>query len=239
MAEARGIPVPISRSAKEVGKGAAEIIEVRHPDKLYGRPEVPELKTDAWYVSAADLRDKTDAVRLAAIINHQGPQIPARVLSKSNSYRVLAGPFNDVNEARDAAKRLKIDLEIEGILVGPAGDRLVSTNHLPSMQELSRKMASKKKSFTFVHAADLHLDSPFKGLREPDPAIIDALRSATFDAYSALIDLCLEREVAFLLIAGDVYDAEDRSLRAQLRFRDGLVRLAEKEITRLCGPRES
>jgi len=91
-------------------------------------------------------------------------------------------------------------------------------------------MTSKRKPFTFVHAADLHLDSPFKGLRDPDPAIIDAMRSATFDAYGALIDLCLEREAAFLLVAGDIYDAEDRSLRAQLRFRDGLVRLAERNI---------
>jgi DNA repair exonuclease SbcCD nuclease subunit len=91
-------------------------------------------------------------------------------------------------------------------------------------------MASKSKSFTFIHAADLHLDSPFKGLWEPDPSIIDALRSATFDAYAALIDLCIERGAAFLLVAGDVYDAEDRSLRAQLRFRDGLLRLEEKGI---------
>lgn len=91
-------------------------------------------------------------------------------------------------------------------------------------------MASKNKSFTFVHAADLHLDSPFKGLREADPSVVDALRSATFDAYAALIDLCLEQEAAFLLIAGDVYDAEERSLRAQLRFRDGLARLAERKI---------
>ncbi len=37
---------------------------------------------EAWYVLAADLRDEIDAVRIAAIINHQGPQIPARVLSK-------------------------------------------------------------------------------------------------------------------------------------------------------------
>ena len=91
-------------------------------------------------------------------------------------------------------------------------------------------MASKTKSFTFVHAADLHLDSPFKGLRNPDASIVGALRSATFDAYGALIDLCLERDAAFLLVAGDIYDAEDRSLRAQLRFRDGLARLAGRHI---------
>jgi L,D-transpeptidase ErfK/SrfK len=123
LAEARGFPVPISGNDPGSEKWTAEAVEVRHPDKLYGRPEIPELKTDAWYVLAADLRDRTNAVRLAAIINHQGPQIPARVLSKKNSYRVISGPFSDINEAREAARRLKIDLEIEGILIEPGSDR--------------------------------------------------------------------------------------------------------------------
>jgi L,D-transpeptidase ErfK/SrfK len=45
------------------------------------------------------------------------------VLSKGDSYRVIAGPFNDIIEAKDAAKRLKIDLEIEGILIEPVRKR--------------------------------------------------------------------------------------------------------------------
>ncbi len=117
--EARGIPVPIFEIRHGSEKDAAETIKLRHPDKLYGKPEVPELKTDAWYVLAAILRDKADALRLAAIINHQGPQIPARVVSKGDRHRVLAGPFYNVSEAKNAAKRLKIDLEIDGILVEP------------------------------------------------------------------------------------------------------------------------
>jgi L,D-transpeptidase ErfK/SrfK len=117
LSEARGIPVPIFEIRQGSGKGVAETIEVKHPGELYSRPEIPELKTDAWSVLAADVRDETDAVRLAAIINHQGPQIPARVVSKDVSYRVIAGPFNGIREAKDAIKRLKIDLEIDGILI--------------------------------------------------------------------------------------------------------------------------
>ncbi len=123
LAEARGIPVPIFEINQGSEKEAAETIEVRHPEKLYGRPEIPELKTEAWSVLAADLRDEIDAVRLAAIINHQGPQIPARVLTKNDNYRVIAGPFNDIKAARDAIKRLKIDLEIDGILIEPVRKR--------------------------------------------------------------------------------------------------------------------
>jgi L,D-transpeptidase ErfK/SrfK len=73
----------------------------------------------AWYVLAANVTDKIEAQRIAAIINHQGPQIPARVLQKNESYRVIAGPFDDGTEAKKAVKRLKIDLDIDGIVMDP------------------------------------------------------------------------------------------------------------------------
>ena len=78
----------------------------------------------------------------------------------------------------------------------------------------------------FVHAADLHLDSPFRGIRSEAPDYVaNTLRSATFDAYENIIALCLREAVDALLVAGDIYDGADRSLRAQLKFVDGLARL--------------
>jgi L,D-transpeptidase ErfK/SrfK len=118
LAEARGIPVPILEMSEGNPKEKmAEPIEIKHPDKLFGRPEIPELRIDAWYVLAADVREEIDALRMAAIISHQGPPIPARVVSIKDSYCVVAGPFNDNSEARDAVRRLKIDLGIDGVLI--------------------------------------------------------------------------------------------------------------------------
>ncbi|MCY4522086.1 MAG: DNA repair exonuclease [Caldilineaceae bacterium] len=78
----------------------------------------------------------------------------------------------------------------------------------------------------FVHAADLHLDSPFAGMRADAPDhVAAALREATFRAYNNIIELCLDERVDALLVAGDVYDGADRSLRAQLKFLEGLERL--------------
>ena len=78
----------------------------------------------------------------------------------------------------------------------------------------------------FVHAADLHLDSPFKGIRSVAPSdVADTLTSATFDVYRNIIDLCIQEKVDALLVAGDIYDGADRSLRAQLRFVEGLAQL--------------
>jgi L,D-transpeptidase ErfK/SrfK len=118
-AAARGVPVPIFEVLQGSEKEAAKPVELEHPEVLYGKPEIPALKLQAWYVLAGDVPDKIEAQRIAAIINHQGPQIPARVFQKSASYRVVAGPFDDDGEARKAVKRLKIDLEIDGIVIEP------------------------------------------------------------------------------------------------------------------------
>ena len=78
----------------------------------------------------------------------------------------------------------------------------------------------------FVHSADLHLDSPFSGIRGNAPEQIAAtLYDATFNAYENIIELCITERVNALLIAGDVYDGADRSLIAQRKFIYGLQRL--------------
>ncbi len=119
LAETRGIPVAVSLVRAGAGTAAEETIRLRRPAALYGQPQVPEFRADAWYVLAATLRDEVEARRLAAILNHQGPQIPARVLSKSGRHRVLAGPFDNPEEARNASRRLRIDLQIDGIVIDP------------------------------------------------------------------------------------------------------------------------
>jgi DNA repair exonuclease SbcCD nuclease subunit len=80
-------------------------------------------------------------------------------------------------------------------------------------------------SFCFVHAADLHLDTPFRGLGSLAPEVASLLRDASLDAFDAVVDLALERRAAFVVLAGDIYDGPERGLRAQLRLRDGLGRL--------------
>ena len=83
----------------------------------------------------------------------------------------------------------------------------------------------------FVHAADLHLDSPFTGLKAAAPEnVADRLYNATFEAYENIINFCISEDVDALLVAGDVYDGADLSLRAQLRFIEGLKRLDTESI---------
>ncbi len=93
------------------------------------------------------------------------------------------------------------------------------------------------KTLRFVHAADLHLDSPFRGLSSLSPDMAGLLRDALFQAFDSLIDLCLDSRASFLLLAGDVFDWETPSLKAQLAFRDGLARLGEAGVKTflVCG----
>ncbi|HEV7224241.1 MAG TPA: DNA repair exonuclease, partial [Pirellulales bacterium] len=60
--------------------------------------------------------------------------------------------------------------------------------------------------FKFIHAADIHLDSPLKGLERYDGAPVEELRGATRQALENLVRLAIEEEVDFVLVAGDVYD---------------------------------
>lgn len=81
--------------------------------------------------------------------------------------------------------------------------------------------------FKFVHCADLHLDSPFEGLHALEPEIARVLRRATFQAFENIIDLAIREQADFLIVAGDIYDSANRSLYAQIRFREALRRAAE------------
>jgi DNA repair exonuclease SbcCD nuclease subunit len=84
--------------------------------------------------------------------------------------------------------------------------------------------------FRFIHAADLHLDTPFGAIGRVAPEIADRLRDASLEAFDALVTLALEQEAAFVVIAGDAYDCADRGVRAQLRFVRGVELLGDKGV---------
>lgn len=86
------------------------------------------------------------------------------------------------------------------------------------------------KAFRFMHAADLHLDSPFVGMAALPQGIRESLRQSTFIALANMVQLAIVQKVDFVLISGDVYDLADRSLRAQIRFQKALQRLTASKI---------
>ncbi len=83
-------------------------------------------------------------------------------------------------------------------------------------------------NFKFVHAADLHLDSPLCA-RAAGP-LQRIFEDATFAALRRIVDLCLDEKVEFLLLAGDLFEYRDRSVRARLELRRQLSRLDAASI---------
>lgn len=86
------------------------------------------------------------------------------------------------------------------------------------------------RSTTFIHAADLHLGAPFRGVRELSPVWADRLVKSIPDAYRQLIDIALSEQVDFVIIAGDVFDSSHPSYADFCLFRSGLERLGEAGI---------
>jgi DNA repair protein SbcD/Mre11 len=84
--------------------------------------------------------------------------------------------------------------------------------------------------FRFVHSADLHLDTPFAAIGRAAPEVAARLRDASLEAFDALVGMAIERDAAFVVFAGDIYDAADRGVRGQLRFLRGVERLGERGI---------
>ncbi|MGO4109982.1 metallophosphoesterase family protein [Paenibacillus sp. YAF4_2] len=70
--------------------------------------------------------------------------------------------------------------------------------------------------FRFIHAADLHLDSPFRGMSKVPNELKEKLMASTFGALRRLTETAIQEQVDFIVLSGDLYDEADRSLKAQL-----------------------
>jgi DNA repair exonuclease SbcCD nuclease subunit len=85
-------------------------------------------------------------------------------------------------------------------------------------------------SFSFIHAADLHLGSPFQGLALKDADIAAVFVEASRKAFTTLVGLAIERKVDFFIIAGDVYDGDWKDNKIGLFFNREIARLERAGI---------
>lgn len=86
------------------------------------------------------------------------------------------------------------------------------------------------RSFRFVHTADIHLDSPLRGLSGHEGRVADRIRTATREAFDNLIGYTIDEQAAFIIIAGDLYDGEWRDYQTGLFFTRQMGRLAKARI---------
>lgn len=84
--------------------------------------------------------------------------------------------------------------------------------------------------FSFLHAADIHLDSPLKGLEGYQDAPMEQIRLAARRAFDNLVQLAVDEKVAFLLIAGDLYDGDWKDYNTGIYFINRMGRLRDAGI---------
>jgi len=88
--------------------------------------------------------------------------------------------------------------------------------------------------FKFIHAADIHLDSPLRGLSKYESAPVDAIRDACRRAFQNLVDLAIEEKVAFVLLAGDLYDGDWKDYSTGIFLSRQMGRLNQHDIQVFC-----
>ncbi|SNZ14404.1 DNA repair exonuclease SbcCD nuclease subunit [Terribacillus aidingensis] len=84
---------------------------------------------------------------------------------------------------------------------------------------------------TFIHAADLHLDSKMEGLTAAHPAMKTRLQESTFEALQRLVQYAITLKVDFVLLAGDIFDSNRQSLKALVALREACKQLQAAQIT--------
>ncbi|WP_437190823.1 metallophosphoesterase family protein [Planctomicrobium sp. SH527] len=84
--------------------------------------------------------------------------------------------------------------------------------------------------FKFIHAADIHLDSPLRGLEKYEGAPVDTVRQASRRALENLVQLALDEQVAFVLISGDLYDGNWNDFSTGLFFQTQVAKLRDAGI---------
>jgi len=91
--------------------------------------------------------------------------------------------------------------------------------------------------FRFLHAADIHMDSPLRGLESFEDAPVDQIRGAVRRAFDNLVDLAIREDVRFVLIGGDLFDGDWKDYNTGIYFnnRMGALREAGIEVFMVSG----
>lgn len=78
----------------------------------------------------------------------------------------------------------------------------------------------------FLHAADLHIDSPLRGLRKNEEAPADEIRRAPREAFRQLVALAHKEAVDFVVLSGDIFDGSATGMQSAAFFNSQLRALA-------------
>ena len=82
----------------------------------------------------------------------------------------------------------------------------------------------------FIHTADLHIDQPFSGIHSDHADMKEILKTGNQQTLTRIVDLCMEKEVDFLLVVGDTFHQNQPSIHTQKFVMDQFERLNQANI---------
>ncbi|NOQ34502.1 MAG: L,D-transpeptidase family protein [Methylococcaceae bacterium] len=127
---ANGIPVPILMRTATFEQIATSAIPLSHPNYLYGQTQIKPLNNKDWAIMVASLTDEKAARKLTALLNHQSPPIPSRVVEKEDRLYVMSGPFANKKEVNSTLDRIWRDFQINGTARQPYRTTATTTSNL-------------------------------------------------------------------------------------------------------------
>jgi L,D-transpeptidase ErfK/SrfK len=110
---ADGVPMPVLTQSPELPELIASALPLAHPAQLNGQLVIQEIGNKDWAILAGSYNNPSDAQKLTAMLNHQGPPIPTRKVAKDGTFQVVAGPFKNKKEVKSVARRIKQNFEID------------------------------------------------------------------------------------------------------------------------------
>jgi L,D-transpeptidase ErfK/SrfK len=117
--DANGIPTPILENSASLAELIATATPLPHPDVFANLPDTKPVTSTDWRITVASFTDERTAQKLTAVLNHQGPIIPAYLEKQGDTFHVIAGPFHSKKEAQSFLKRIEIELELKGTINPP------------------------------------------------------------------------------------------------------------------------
>ena len=117
--EANGIPLPILENSPDFSSIVLTAPTLTHPIRFDQLPEVKPLTPQDWSILVGTFKNADSAQKLVAMLNHQGPPVPARRIQEAGLSRVVAGPFHSKKEVQSVIFKIQKEFQLTGIAQPP------------------------------------------------------------------------------------------------------------------------
>ena len=117
--QTNGVPIPILKNSLDLASIVSKASRLTHPQMFHKQPAVKPLTPLDWSITVKTFLDAGSAQKVVAMLNHQGPPIPARKKHENGLFHVVAGPFQSKQEVQSAINEMQRNFLFDGVANPP------------------------------------------------------------------------------------------------------------------------